>query len=87
MRVGWFGLLLALAACEASRPDFMVRLQEDCQAGDQGACDLLGGPDLTPGPPRPAPPARRARTLVQSDVEAILQGMERTRAAGRSTIP
>lgn len=33
--------LVDVAGCEARRPDFLVRVREDCTAGDRWACDLL----------------------------------------------
>ena len=36
-----FGMLF-VAGCQHKRPDFMMRVTEDCTARDQWACDLLG---------------------------------------------
>jgi hypothetical protein len=33
---------MAIAGCHAQRPGFMTRVREDCAAGEQWACDLLG---------------------------------------------
>lgn len=76
---GMAGLVLLglLAGCAPSRPGFLGRLQQDCDAGDRDACVVLAGP-MVPGDPRrslPVPP--RPRTAVQRDVEAIMQGMDR----------
>ena len=76
-------LLSLLAGCEATRPGFLARLQQDCQSGDQDACGLLAGPGVAPGPQPPVQPMSRPRTAVQRDVDAIMQGMDRTRAETR----
>ncbi len=34
-------VLLSLAGCQKPRPDFLMRVQEDCAAGQQWACDLI----------------------------------------------
>ena len=34
-------VLMALAGCHKPRPDFLTRVQEDCAAGQQWACELL----------------------------------------------
>lgn len=34
-------VLIAVAGCHASRPDFMTRVSEDCAAGDMWACELI----------------------------------------------
>lgn len=79
---------LAVAGCENQRPGFLSRLTEDCQTGDQEACSLLGGSVVVPpGPQQPFQPAPRPRSLVQRDVEAILRGMERTRATPVTQVP
>lgn len=87
MRHRWFAgtlLLVALAGCEPSRPGFLTRLQQDCQSGDQDACGLLAGPAMTPGPQSQAQQSARPRTPVQRDVDAIMQGMDRSRAESRN---
>ncbi len=33
--------LVSVAGCEPRRPDFLVRVRQDCTAGDKWACDLL----------------------------------------------
>jgi hypothetical protein len=33
--------LLSVAGCQAHRPSFMTRVQQDCVAGDKWACDLI----------------------------------------------
>ena len=76
---GMMGLALLglLAGCAASRPGFLGRLQQDCDAGDRDACVVLAGPMVT-ADPRPSSSApSRPRTTVQRDVEAIMQGMDR----------
>ena len=34
-------VVLVVAGCHSRRPDFMTRVQEDCLAGQQWACDLI----------------------------------------------
>ena len=77
-------LLVTLSAgcAEPNRPDFLVRLQEDCRSGDQDACGLLALPNA-PAAGRSSQPGVRPRSLVQRDVEAIMRGMDRTRATPR----
>jgi hypothetical protein len=87
MRHGWIAgalLLSVLAGCEAPRPGFLARLQQDCQSGDQDACGLLAGPATALGPQRTIQPTLRPHTAVQADVDAILQGMDRSRAELRT---
>ena len=87
MRQGWIIGIAAvgvLAGCEPMRPGFLVRLQQDCQTGDQDACVLLAGPAMAPSPQRPTQQTSRPRTAVQADVEAIMQGMDRSRAELRT---
>jgi hypothetical protein len=89
MKYAWFiGALLVgvLAGCEPARPGFLVRLQQDCQTGDQDACGLLAGPAMAPSPQRPVQQTPRPRTAVQADVEAIMRGMDRSRADLRSPV-
>jgi len=89
MRHHWIAgavLLPLLAGCEASRPGFLARLQQDCRSGDQNACVLLAGPAMAPGPQPSAQPASRPRTAVQYDVDAIMQGMDRSHAESRGRI-
>jgi hypothetical protein len=33
--------LMSVAGCHSRRPDFLVRVREDCTAGDKWACNLL----------------------------------------------
>ena len=66
-------VLVILAGCQARRPDFVTRVQGDCTAGDQWACNLLGGPMpaediIIPG-------------SVKDDVDAILRGIDRAKTA------
>lgn len=75
--------LLACAGCDAPRPAFLARLQEDCQAGDDSACGLLSTSAVAPEPRLAAAPAARPRSPVQRNVDAIMRGMERTRATPR----
>lgn len=87
MRHGWIaGTLLSgmLAGCEAPQPGFLARLQQDCQLGNQDACGLLADPAMAPGPQRTTQPTLRPHTAVQADVDAILQGMDRSRAELRT---
>jgi hypothetical protein len=64
-------VLVIMAGCQARRPDFVTRVQENCAAGDQWACDLLDSPVpaediITPG-------------SVKDDVDAILRGIDRAK--------
>ena len=78
-----------LAGCQAPRPDFTERSRQDCAQGDVEACRMLEA--LNPpaaAKPRPvtkAPPARPSR--VQTDVQAIMQGMEQAKQSARSGVP
>ncbi len=72
-------LLGILAGCVPSRPGFLGRLQQDCDAGDRDACVVLAGPMVSGDPRRPMLAPSRPRTAVQRDVEAIMQGMDRSR--------
>lgn len=76
-------LIGALAGCAEQRPGFLVRLQQDCEAGDRDACVLVAGPVVTSDPYRPSQASPRPRTAVQRDVDAIMQGMDRSRATTR----
>nr|WP_294566320.1 hypothetical protein [uncultured Rhodopila sp.] len=85
-RVGRRGAALAvallLAGCQAARPDFTERTRQDCVQGDQEACRMLDAMLPQPVPlkprtsakPQPAHPSR-----VQTDVQAIMKGMEQAR--------
>ena len=91
MRRYWVaGALLVgmLAGCEPQRSGFLARLQQDCQMGDPDACGLLAGPPMAPGPQPSVQPTPRPRTAVQRDVDAIMQGMDRSRAeTQRALVP
>lgn len=81
-------LLAMLVGCEAPRPDFVLRIQQDCQDGDVQACAMIATSATAPQPqPQPLPAAVRPLTLVQRDVDAILRGIERTRASPRMRLP
>lgn len=86
-RAVWLAIALLCAACDAPRPAFLARLQQDCEGGDQDACGMLGTTAAAPSPRIPSAPVSRPRTPVQRDVDAIMRGMERTRAAPRARIP
>ncbi len=89
MRHWWFAgalLLSALTGCEQPRPGFLTRLQQDCQSGDRDACGLLAGPAMAPGPQSQTQQVARPRTPVERDVDAIMQGMDRSRAASQNAI-
>ena len=77
--VAGLALLGILAGCVPSRPGFLGRLQQDCDAGDRDACVVLAGPMVSGDPRRSLPAPSRPRTAVQRDVEAIMQGMDRSR--------
>jgi hypothetical protein len=54
---------MTMVGCQARRPDFVTRVQENCVAGDQWACDLLEGPMpaediITPGSVKDDPPCQ-----------------------------
>lgn len=76
-------LVAALAGCAPQRPGFLVRLQQDCAAGDRDACVLVAGPAVASDSFRPSQAAPKPRTAVQRDVEAIMQGMDRNHALTR----
>ena len=86
MRPAWLAgaaLVGALAGCAPQRPGFLVRLQQDCEAGDRDACVLVAGPAVASDPYRPSQAAPKPRTAVQRDVDAIMQGMDRNRSITR----
>ncbi len=81
---------LMLAGCQTKRPDFTERSRQDCAQGDQEACRMLealtasqAAPQqqraVRPPPPRPSP--------VQTDVQAIMLGMEQARLSARTGQP
>ena len=77
---------LLLAACQTARPDFTERSRQDCERGDQEACRMLEAltppePPQTPHAARKPPPPRPTR--VQTDVQAIIKGMEQARVSAR----
>lgn len=41
-------VLITISGCHGRRPDFMTRVQEDCAAGDQWACNLISSLDHPP---------------------------------------
>ena len=79
--------LVALAGCEARhRPGFVTRVEQDCIAGSEEACDLLQGMRALAADPASASPMRHdqaIRSQAQRNTDAILQGVERARAAPR----
>lgn len=78
---------LVLAACQPARPDFTERSRQDCAQGDQEACRMLEALDrqekLKPRTAAARPPATHP-TRVQTDVQAIIQGMEQARLSART---
>ena len=81
-------LLLLLAGCagtEAPPPDLLARVQRDCADGNQDACSILQGLPSRAGPAAgPAPrAARRSRSQVQQNADALMQGVDRARATPR----
>ena len=83
-RVAVLVVALVLAGCQAPRPDFTERSRQDCARGDQEACRMLAALTPSPPPPLPATKPRPARpTRVQTDVQAIMQGMEQAKLSGR----
>ena len=72
-------IVIMLSGCQASRPDFAERSQQDCQRGDREACRMLDAlKPSRPGPARPRAPSRAAQ--VQSDVQAITRGIDQAKA-------
>jgi hypothetical protein len=74
---------LMLPGCRITQPDFTDRSRQDCERGDQEACQMLEA--LNPAkttPVRPKPPPRP--TQVQMDVQAIQKGIERARASPKA---
>jgi hypothetical protein len=89
MRRVWIAgplLLGVLAGCDGQHPSFLARLQQDCQSGDRDACGLLAGPPMAPGLPQPSSLASKPRTAVQRDVDAIMQGMDRSRLESQTRV-
>lgn len=84
-RAAVLAAILLLAGCQAARPDFTERSRQDCERGDQDACRMLEA--LTPPePPRPqhaAKPPPPRPTRVQTDVQAIIRGMEQAKVSAR----
>jgi hypothetical protein len=75
-------VLTIIAGCDARRPGFIPRMQQDCAAGDQWACDLVD--TLS----RPIPEEDiKTQDNVKDDVDAILRGMDRARTAPRVGYP
>jgi hypothetical protein len=75
-------VLTIIAGCHARRPDFITRVQEDCAAGDQRACDLVD----TLSRPMPEEDIKM-QDNVKDDVDAILRGIDRARTAPRVGYP
>ena len=75
-------VLTIIAGCHALRPDFITRVQEDCAAGDQRACDLVD----TLSRPMPEEDIKM-QDNVKDDVDAILRGIDRARTAPRVGYP
>jgi hypothetical protein len=74
---------LMLPGCQPTHPDFGERSRQDCERGDQEACQMLEALNPTnTAPARPKPSPRP--TQVQSDVEAILKGIERARVSPKA---
>ena len=75
-------VLTIIAGCHARRPDFMTRVQADCAAGDQWACDLVNARSRST-------PEEDIKTQdnVKDDVDAILRGIDRARTAPRVGYP
>jgi hypothetical protein len=78
-------LLMSVAGRESRRPDFLVRVREDCTAGDRWACDLLDALSH----PKPVEDIR-PNDSTRDDVDAILRGIDRARSTpriGHSYVP
>ena len=75
-------VLVSVAGCHVRRPNFMTRVQEDCVAGDQWACDLA----------KSLGRAGSAEDInvpdgVADDVDAIMKGIERARSGPNLRYP
>ena len=80
-------MLLLLAGCGASEPpslDLLTRVVQDCEAGNMDACGILRGMPSAPTPSAVRRTARRSRTQVQQNTDALMQGVDRARAAPRT---
>lgn len=86
-RAAVLAVALMLAGCQAPRPDFTERSRQDCAQGDQEACRMLEAltPQKAPKPQQAtkAPPARPTR--IQTDVQAIMMGMEQAKLSARTS--
>jgi hypothetical protein len=87
-RIALLILACVLAGCAAPRPDFTERTRQDCARGDRDACRMLEAFDPSrPAKPPPPPPKRVERprpTRVETDVQAIMRGMEQARSIPRA---
>jgi hypothetical protein len=79
-------LLLIPPGCQTTRPDFAARSRQDCERGDQAACQMLDAMDPSqtakPSPSHRKQPAQP--TKVQLDVRAIIKGIEQARLARKA---
>jgi hypothetical protein len=84
--VPWRAILLIgviiIAGCHSRRPDFLTRVNEDCTAGDQWACDLLDALRHSKPANENQPPEN-----VKDDSDAILRGIHQARPAPRLGYP
>lgn len=75
-------VLTIIAGCDARRPDFISRIQQNCAAGDQWACNQVDALS------RPMPEEEiKTHDQVKDDVDAILRGIDRARTAPRVGYP
>ena len=82
-------LLLVPPGCQTARPDFAARSRQDCQRGDQAACQMLDAmdPSKTAKPPPPHRKRPAQPTKVQLDVAAIMKGIEQAALARKAGYP
>jgi hypothetical protein len=75
-------VLTIIGGCDARRPDFISRIQQNCAAGDQWACNLVDALSRTI-------PEDDIKTQdnVKDDVDAILRGIDRAKTAPRVGYP
>ena len=95
-RIAILILVLALAGCVSPRPDFTERTRQDCARGDRDACRLLDAFDpsqdakpaaahpMRVAPVRPMRPEPSRPTPVETDVQAIMKGIEQAKGAART---
>lgn len=81
---------LMLAGCQTQRPDFTERSRQDCAQGDQDACRMLEAlisPEALKPQPTVAKPPPARHSPVQTDIQAIMLGMEQAKLSARAGHP